>query len=349
VIVKQAAPISLSALADLVDGRVVGDGELLISRLAPFDQAGPGEITFVSQEKYLRRLHETEAAAVVVAEELPAAIPLLICPNPYLAFARIQNYFFGSRPKPRGVMAGATVDPSAVLDADVTVYPGCYVGAGVKIGAGSILFPNVVLYDQVVIGADCLLHAGSIVREQCRLGDRVILQPGAVIGSDGFGFAPDGGSYDKIPQVGSVILEDDVEIGAGSCIDRAAIGVTLVERGCKLDNMVQVAHNVTVGADTVIAAQAGIAGSARIGRHCTFGGQAGVAGHIVVGENVTVGGRGGITSSVDSDQVLSGTPAMPHRDWLRASMAFPRLPELRRGLAKLQKEVRVLQDQLEKE
>jgi UDP-3-O-[3-hydroxymyristoyl] glucosamine N-acyltransferase len=201
----------------------------------------------------------------------------------------------------------------------------------------------VVLYAGVTIGEDCLLHAGAVVREDCRLGDRVILQPNAVVGSDGFGFAPDGQKYCKIPQVGIVEVEDDVEIGACACIDRAALGVTRIKRGAKLDNLVQIGHNVEIGEDTLLVAQVGIAGSTVIGNHCTFGGQAGAAGHIKIGDNVMVGGQSGIAGDTAGNQVLSGSPVMPHKDWLKASMSFAKLPDMRKEIGRLRRQLEALQ------
>lgn len=332
----------LQQLADLVGGRVVGDPDLEILRLAAFDSAGEGEITFVTSARYAHRLDETRASAVILAEEAPVDCHQLVCANPYLAFARILAFLQVQRPATRGIMVGALVDDGAVIGEDVTIYPGCHVAAGASIGRGSILYPNVVIYPLVQIGEDCVLHAGSIVREECILGARVILQPHAVIGSDGFGFAPDGERYEKIPQVGIVVIEDDVEIGAGTCIDRAALGETRIGAGSKLDNLIQIGHNVVVGPHTVMAGQAGISGSTIIGRHCTFGGQSATAGHLTIGDNVTIAGRGGIASDVASNQVLSGAPAMPHKDWLKASMSFPKLPEMRKDLNRLKKQVEAL-------
>ena len=228
----------------------------------------------------------------------------------------------------------------------MTIHPGCVVGERVHIGAGTILYPNVVIYDDVVIGDDCTLHAGVIVREGCRIGHRVILQPGAIIGSDGFGFAPDGERYFKIPQVGIVEIEDDVEIGSATCVDRAALGVTRIRRGVKIDNLVQIAHNVVVGEDTVIVAQVGIAGSTEIGRHCTFGGQSGTAGHLKIGDHVTVGGRGAVAGHVQSKKIISGTPAIDHQDWLKASLVFAKLPELRREINRLKRQLDELTDKM---
>lgn len=341
---------TLKELADLVGGEVYGDPQREIRALAPLDQAGPGEISFLANPKYQPLLQKTRASAVIVSPGVEApGLDLLVCRNPYLAFAKVLTRLHVVRPAPRGVVPGASVDPSAVLGTEVTVEAGCVVGRNVQIGRGTILHPNVVLYDGVVIGEDCTLHAGVVVREGCRLGARVIVQPGAVIGSDGFGFAPDGETYFKIPQVGIVIVEDDVEVGANSCIDRAALGVTRIGRGCKLDNLVQIAHNVTVGEHTVMAAQVGISGSTRIGRHCTFGGQGAAAGHLKIGDNLTFGGRAGVTGDIVGDgtpQIYSGTPLQPHKDWLRSSMTFTRLPELRKEVTRLKRQLEDLEKQL---
>lgn len=339
-----ATTATLRELADLVGGSVLGDESIRIGQVAPIDAAREGDITFLANPKYAAKAKATRASAVIVAPgvEVPG-LNLLVVKNPYLAFAKVLTHLKVARPEPKGVMEGAWIHPSAILEEDVTVYPGCTIGEGVRVGRGTILYPRVTLYDRVQVGEECVLHAGAIVREECRLGNRVILQPAAVIGSDGFGFAPDGPRYFKIPQVGIVVVEDDVEIGACSCIDRAAMGETRIRRGVKLDNMVQIGHNVTVGEDTVMAAQVGIAGSTVIGNHCTFGGQAGTAGHLRIGDNVMIGGRGGITSHTEGNQVLSGAPAIPHKDWLKASMSFAKLPEMRRELSRLKNQVEALE------
>ena len=341
---------TLHQLAELIGGQVQGDPALEIARVYPIDQAGEGDITFVANPKYLAKLDQCRASAIIVTPGVTAAgRNLLICANPYLAFAKILT-FLQVPPHPvKGVMSGAHVAESATLAEGVTIYPGCVVGENVQIGAGSTLYPGVVLYDDVVIGNDCLLHAGVIVREGCVLRNRVILQPSAVIGSDGFGFAPDGAAYYKIPQVGIVVLEEDVEIGAGSCIDRAALGETRIRRGTKLDNLVQIGHNVELGEDCILVAQVGIAGSSKIGQHCTFGGQAAVAGHLTVGDNVMIGGRGGATNNVASNQILSGAPLIPHKQWLKASMSFSKLPEMRKELQRLAKRLEELEAQVKKD
>lgn len=341
---------TLQQLAELVGGQVQGDPEQEIARVFPIDQAGEGDITFVANPKYLAKLENCRASAIIIVPGV--ALPgrnLLICANPYLAFAKILTFLQVPSRSVKGVMTGAYVAESATLAAGVSIYPGCVVGENVQIGAGTTLYPGVVVYDDVLIGSDCLLHAGAIVREGCVLQDRVILQPAAVIGSDGFGFAPDGRSYYKIPQVGIVVLEDDVEIGAGSCVDRAALGVTRIRRGTKLDNLVQIGHNVDIGEDCIIVSQVGIAGSSTIGQHCTFGGQSAVAGHLTVGDNVMVGGRGGATNNVAPNQILSGAPLIPHKQWLKASMTFAKLPEMRKELQRLTKRLADLEAQLKED
>lgn len=334
----------LQQLADLVRGEVSGDSEVDIFRVAPIDHAQEGDITFVANPKYLAQLKNCQASAVILAPgiDTPGG-NFIICENPYLAFAKILTFLQVPERSVKGIMPGAWVAESAVVDKAATVYPGCVVGERVKIGSGSILFPGAVVYDDVMIGENCILHANSVVREGCRLDNRVILQPAAIIGSDGFGFAPDSSSYYKIPQVGIVVLEDDVEIGSNSCVDRAALGETRIRRGTKLDNLVQIAHNVDVGEDCILVAQGGIAGSTRIGNHCTFGGQMAIAGHLKVGDNVMIGARGGASGNVASNQILSGVPLMPHKQWLRATMTLPKLPEMRKDLQKMKKRLEGLE------
>ncbi len=335
---------TLQQLADLIGAELQGDPDLVINRVFPIDYAEEGDITFVANPKYLSKLEGARASAVIVAPGIEiSGFNLLITANPYLAFAKILTFLQPPADAEKGVLPGAFVAESAELADSVTVHPGAVVGDNVKIGPGTVLHPGVVIYADVTIGADCLLHAGAIVREGCLLGDRVILQPSAIIGADGFGFAPDGASYYKIPQVGIVVLEDDVEIGACSCIDRAALGETRIRRGTKLDNLVQIGHNAVIGEDTIIVSQVGIAGSSKIGNHCTFGGQAAVAGHVSVGDNVTIGARGGASGNVESNQVMSGVPLIPHREWLKMSISLPKVPEMRKELQQLKKRLAELE------
>ena len=341
---------SLAVLAVLVGGYVSGDPSIAISGVAPLDIAGPDQISFLANPKYLEKLADCQAAAVIVHPSLEGSVssPLLLVENPYLAFAKILTFFEVPPFAGQGVLPGAHVHHDASIGENVTIEPGCVVCAGATIGNGTHLHPNVVISTDVVIGDDCLFHANVTVREKSVIGNRVIIQPGAVIGADGYGFAPDGQGYYKIPQIGHVVIEDDVEIGACSCIDRGTLGVTRISRGTKIDNLVQVAHNVQVGEDTLLVSQVGIAGSTVIGKHCTFGGQSAVAGHVKVGDNVILAGRGGIANNVDGNQTLAGAPSMPHRDWLKATMTIQHLPAMRRELKQLKKLVDELKSQLSK-
>ena len=348
---EKAAPTSLGELAELVRGQVRGNADLLISGVAALDQAGAGEISFLANPKYRGQLETTQAAAVIVHPSLDGAIdrPLLLCANPYLAFARLLAHFHPAPSFPPGVLAGAMVDATAVVAPDATVSAGCVVGARARIGSGTILHPNVSVYPLAEIGSGCTVHSGAVIRERCVLGDRVIVQPNAVIGSDGFGFAPDGQRYEKIPQVGRVIIEDDVEVGACSCIDRGTLGDTRIRRGTKIDNQVQIAHNVQVGEDCILVAQVGISGSTEIGRHCTFGGQSATSGHLKIGDNVTIAARGGVSNDVAANQVMAGLPLQPHREWLKAAMTMTHLPEMRRELHQLKQRLLELEKRNDKE
>ena len=339
---------SLAVLADLVGGDVSGDPSTSVYGVAPLDVATEGNISFLANPKYQGQLAETKASAVIVHPSLEGSIdlPLLLADNPYLAFAKILTFFEVPPFVAAGISTAASVHPDADVADNVTIEAGCVVCAGANIGEGTHLHPNVVVEKDAVVGKDCVLHANVSVREKCVLGNRVILQPGAVIGSDGFGFAPDGEKYFKIPQIGHVVLEDDVEIGACSCVDRGTLGVTRIARGVKVDNLVQIAHNVEVGEDTVLVSQVGISGSTKIGKHCIFGGQAGTAGHITIGDNVTIAGRGGVSNNVESNQNLAGLPAMPHRDWLKATMTMTHLPEMRRELRQLRKQLDELKSKI---
>jgi UDP-3-O-[3-hydroxymyristoyl] glucosamine N-acyltransferase len=335
--------VRLSELAQRLGCALRGDGDVEVRRVAGIGEADVGDLTFVSGARYAPQLQTTRATAVIVAPGLATALPSLLSENPYLTFAQAVAVLHPQdRPAP-GVHPSATVDPTAELGQGVHVGAQVVVGAGVRIGARSVLHPHVVLYDGVQLGADCLLHSGVQVRERCRLGDRVIVQNGAVIGADGFGFAKDAdGRYRKIPQVGIVVVEDDVEIGALTAIDRAALHETRIGRGAKIDNLVQIGHSVGIGADTVLAGQVGIAGSTKVGERVTLAGQVGVAGHLTIGDGVIATAQTGIPGSVEAGRVISGYPAIDNRDWLKASAVFARLPELRNRLRELERRLDAL-------
>lgn len=338
---------TLKELAGYLGGTVIGDGETLIRGLAGLDDAKAGEITFLANPRYAAKVATTGATAVVLP---PGADPCgkdgIEVKNPYLAFAKLLTLFTSRPYRSRGVMEGARIGSNVTMGREVAVYPGAFVGDGVKLGERVTLHPGVVLYEGVELGDDVTLHANVTVRERCRIGSRVIVHSGAVIGSDGFGYAPDGAAWYKIPQIGIVVIEDDVEIGANAAIDRAALEVTRIGRGTKIDNLAQIAHNCVIGANCMIVSQVGIAGSVKVGEHVTLAGQVGVAGHLEVGDNVMVGAKSGITHSIPAGQMVSGIPAFSHREWLRASAVFQTLPELRRTVSALEKKVQELEEKL---
>ncbi|MGE5307304.1 MAG: UDP-3-O-(3-hydroxymyristoyl)glucosamine N-acyltransferase [Alphaproteobacteria bacterium] len=337
---------TLSELADYVDGAVVGDGQVVIDKVAPIDEAGPGAITFLANPRYQHFLATCSASAVIVGPGVAHNAPprpgkgYLETANPYLAFARILQLFHPPPLLNQRVSPLAYVEASAIVGEGVTIFPHVFVGDRAKVGNRTALHPGVVLAAGSEVGEDCVLHANVVVREGCRVGNRVILHAGVVVGSDGFGYAREGNFRVKIPQVGIVKIEDDVEVGANTTIDRATLGQTVIGRGTKIDNLVQIAHNVTVGENSVIAAQAGIAGSTRIGANVTLAGQVGVVNHIQIGDGATIGPQSGVAQSVAPGAVLSGgVAAAPHHEWLKVMVLLPQLPKLWTLVRALEKQV----------
>lgn len=331
----------LSELAELAGGTVRGDGSAVITGAAPLEDAGPGDVSFVAGKKYLGLLARTRAAAVVMrdADGAPPGLNLVLAGNPELAFARILGALRPQAFPPPGVHPKAEVHPGARLGADVSVQPFSVIEDGASVGDRAVLFPGVYIGKGAEIGPDCVIYPGVIVRERCRIGARVIIHSNAVVGSDGFGYARDKARYIKMPQAGIVRVGDDVEIGACVTIDRATLGETVIGRGTKIDNLVQIAHNVRVGEDTVIVAQAGIAGSTRVGSRVQLGGQSGVNGHISIGDDVGIGAKSGVVQDIPSRGVYSGYPAMPHTEWLRAQNLYSKLPELKKKISELEKRI----------
>jgi UDP-3-O-[3-hydroxymyristoyl] glucosamine N-acyltransferase len=339
--------ISLRELAELVGGKVIGDPDAKVSGLGSLDDAAEGQITFLSNPKLADKVSKTGATAVILPKGVDSfGRNVIETANPYLAFAKVLTLFSAPSKKPQGVMDGSYVCASAVLGADVTVYPGAYIGENVSIGERVTIHSGAVIYEQTVIGNDVTVHSNVSIRECCRIGNRVIIHNGAVIGGDGFGYVPDGKSYYKIPQVGIVVIEDDVEIGANTTIDRAALDITLIKRGVKIDNLVQIAHNCKIGEDSAIAAQTGISGSSTIGRNVTISGQVAIAGHLTVGDNIILAGRCGVTGNLDKPGVYSGIPPIPHKDWLKSSVVFQKIPEMKKTISSLEKRIAELEKQL---
>ncbi|HET7292352.1 MAG TPA: UDP-3-O-(3-hydroxymyristoyl)glucosamine N-acyltransferase [Vicinamibacteria bacterium] len=335
--------MNLREIAERLGCTLRGDGAVEIRQVAGIESAGPGDLTFVANPKYAAHLAGSRASAVIVHPETPSAIPALLTSNPYLAFARAVALLHPEARPAAGVDPSARVDPTAILGHGVHVGALAVIGPGARIGARTVIHPHVVVYPDVRIGVDCRLHSAVQVREGCRLGDRVVVQNGAVIGSDGFGFArDDAGRYEKIPQRGIVVIEDDVEVGALTAIDRAALAETRIARGTKIDNLVQVGHSVTIGEDTVLAGQVGIAGSSHIGSRVTLAGQVGVAGHLKIGDGAVATAQTGIPGDVPSGAVVSGYPAIDNRAWLKASALFAKLPELLKRVRQLERKLEEL-------
>lgn len=341
---------TLKELAEYLGGVVKGNESCRINGLAPLDAAGPDKITFLANPKYAAKVAETGAGAVLMAPGAESyGRNVIEVANPYLAFAKLLGLFYVQPHQSLGVMPTACIGENALLGKEISVYPGVVVGRNVKIGDRCVLHPGVVVYDNVTIGDDTVIHANAVIRERCRIGNRCVIQPGAIIGSDGFGYAPDGRGYFPIPQIGIVMLEDDVEIGANSCIDRAALEVTLIKRGTKIDNLVQVAHNCQIGEDSMICSQVGISGSCKIGNHVTLTGQVGVAGHLSIGDNVMVGAKSGVPNSLAANAGYSGIPVQPHKEWLRSMAVVARLPELKKTVGALEKRIIELEQQISKQ
>jgi UDP-3-O-[3-hydroxymyristoyl] glucosamine N-acyltransferase len=336
---------TLGELARLVEGELCGEAHLTISGVAGLGEAEDTDVSFVVGAKYVVRAKQSKAGALIVPPQLREMDrPLIISENPYLAFAKILTLF---SQKPR---LAPTVSPAAhlgdkvQLGEDVSIQPQVFVGNNVVLGDRVCLHAGVSIGDGVQIGNDTLIYPNVTILDGCIIGKRVIIHSGTVVGSDGFGFAQDGERYVKIPQVGLVQIDDDVEIGANCTIDRATMGKTWIQRGVKIDNLVQVAHNVVVGEDTIIIAQVGISGSVLVGKNVILAGQVGVAGHLEIGDGVRVGAQSGLGKSVPSGRTVSGSPAIDHRDWLKNCRIISRLPELRKKIMELEKRLAELEE-----
>ena len=334
----------VGTLADLVGGTVDGDRSLPIRGLAPLESAGPDELSFLSRPRYRELAARTHAGAVIAPRgtTLPAHVAAILHEDPYAAFAILMNLFHPSPDVEPGIHQAAWVSPAADLDASVAVGPGAAVldgaqlGARVAIGANAVVGEGVRIGEGTRVAAGAVLVAGSVIGARCRIG------PGAVVGSAGFGYAPDGDGWMSIPQVGIVVLEDEVEIGAHVTIDRATLGETRIGHGSKFDNQVQIGHNVLVGAGTVIVAQSGVAGSTRLGRGVQIGGQVGLVGHLSIGDAVRIGAGSGVHGDIPDDAIRSGAPAFDHAGWRRSVSAFPRLPALLKRVRALECELEEL-------
>ena len=332
-------------IAEILDGDISGNPKAEVSKLSKIEDGEKGSLTFLANPKYNQYIYTTQASIAIVNKTFVAdkalAITLIKVEDAYASFSKllafyneVKNNKFG-REEPHHIATSATIGNDEYIGAF------SYVGAHVKIGNNVKIYPNVTIEDNVVIGDNSTIFSGAKICSETHIGKHCVIHAGAIIGSDGFGFAPNKeGVYDKIPQTGNVVIEDHVDIGAATTIDRATLGATIIRKGVKLDNQIQIGHNVEIGQNTVIAAQTGVSGSTKIGRNCMIGGQVGFAGHITIGDNVKIGAQSGVTKSVKNNQVISGTPAFKFTDFNKSYVHFKNLPEMTKTLHKLEKEIK---------
>lgn len=342
---------SAKQIADFLHGKVDGDPSASVHTFSKIEEGKPGAISFLANPAYEHYIYQTEASIVLVSDTFaptkPVKATLIRVKNPYDAIASLLTLYEKSKPRKTGIHPLAFIDPTATVGKDCYVEPFAVIGKGAKVGDHTQIFAHATIGDNASVGSGCIIYPNVSIYHDCVVGNKVILHSGVVIGADGFGFAPNENGYDKIPQIGIVTIEDDVEIGANACVDRSTMGSTIVGKGVKLDNMVQIAHNVEVGANTVMSAQTGVAGSAKIGRWCMFGGQVGVAGHISVADHTTAGATASIAGAVKKEgTALLGTPAIDARRFARANAVFRNLPDMTKELQDLKREVAALKQAL---
>lgn len=334
----------LFEIAELFGGTVEGDRETEIKGVRGLEDAEEGDITYLSSSKYLSKLLESKASAVIVKEKLEGIKKAqLIVSNPQLVFARLLSLFY-VKPEPfLGLSDKAYISQRAIIGENVTVYPFSYIEEDVSIGDGTVIYPFVFIGRGSKIGRECIIYPNVTIRERVTIGNRVIIHCGAVIGADGFGYVFHEGKHEKIPQVGTVIIEDDVEIGANTTIDRATTGATVIGEGTKIDNLVQIAHNVKIGKKCIIVAQVGIAGSSTIGDGCILAGQVGISDHVEIEAGTIITAQSGVMPGKVERGVFSGYPIMPHREWLRATVAFQKLPEMQKKIKEIEEKIAKLE------
>ena len=343
---------SAKQIAEFIQGTIVGDENATVHTFAKIEEGMPGAISFLSNPKYTHYIYDTQSSIVLVNKdfepEKEIKATLIKVDNAYESLAKLLNLYEMSKPKKTGIDPLAYIAPTAKIGENVYIAPFACVGDNAEIGDNTSLHPHATVGSGAKIGNDCILYPHATVYHDCRVGNNCTLHAGSVVGADGFGFAPSPEGYEKIPQIGITILEDNVEIGANTCIDRATMGATVIRKGVKLDNLIQIAHNVEVGSHTVMASQVGVAGSTKIGEWCMFGGQVGVAGHITVGNRVNMGAQSGVNGSVKDGKQLIGTPPIEFKNYFKSSAVFKKLPDMYLELASLKKELEELKKQLNK-
>ena len=343
---------SAQQIAAFLNGTVEGDPDVKVSNFSKIEEGKIGTLTFLANPKYEHYIYNTKASIVLVNNDFtPSGIvpaTLIRVDNAYASLAMLLNMVEQSKKKENGIDSTAFIAKSASVDENAYIGAFAYIGNNAKVGKNCRIYPYAYVGDNVIIGDNTVLYPHVTIYESCVVGCNCILHAGSVVGSDGFGFAPEGETYKKIPQLGNVVIEDDVEIGANTTIDRAVMDSTILRRGVKLDNLVQIAHNVEVGENTVMAAQVGIAGSVKIGKHCMFGGQVGLAGHIKIADHVNFGAQSGVISDIKEATTVLGAPAIPAKNFMRSSAIFGRLPEMYRTIGQLQREIEELKKELNK-
>lgn len=339
---------SAKQIAQFVQGKIEGDENAKVNTFAKIEDSVPGAISFLANPKYIQYIYETKSTIVLLDEAIVLdrkVEPTLIrVQNARDCVARLLQLYEAAKPKKTGIDALAFISSSAKVGENVYVGAFAYIGDGVEIGNGCQIYPHATICDNVKLGDNCIVYPNVSIYHDSKVGNNVIIHSGAVIGADGFGFAPNGESYDKIPQIGIVTIEDDVEIGANTCIDRSTMGSTYLRKGVKLDNLVQIAHNTDIGEHTVMSSQVGVAGSTKVGQWCMFGGQVGISGHITIGNKVMLGAQSGVPSSLKDNQTLIGTPPMPQFQFFKSQALYQKLPEIYKQLNALQKEVEELKN-----
>ena len=343
---------SAGQIAAFLGGKVDGDADVKVGSFSKIEEGREGTLTFLANPKYEHYIYDTKASVVLVNNSFvptaPVSATLVRVENAYVALAMLLNMVEQAKPKKTGISSAAFIAASATVGEGCYVGNFAYIGENVRVGKGCEIYPHAYIGDGVTIGDGCILYPHTTVYHGCKIGSGCILHAGSVVGSDGFGFAPEGEDYKKIPQLGNVVLEDNVEIGANTTIDRAVMDSTIIRRGVKLDNLIQIAHNVEVGENTVMAAQVGIAGSTKIGSHCMFGGQVGLAGHLHIADRVMFGAQAGVHSDIKEAKTLLGSPALDAKDYMRSSAVFSRLPEMYRTMGQMQREIEQLKKELNK-
>lgn len=335
-------------IAEFVQGRVEGNENTAVHTFAKIEEGVPGAISFLSNPKYTHYLYDTKSDIVLINEDLvlekPVTPTLIRVNNAYESVAKLLQLYESIKPKKSGIDPLAYISKSAKIGKECYIGAFAYIGENAEIGDGCAIYPHAYIGDGVKMGENCTINPNTTIYQGCKLGNNIIIHAGSVIGADGFGFAPNAEGYDKIPQIGIVIIEDNVEIGANTCIDRSTMGATILHKGVKLDNLVQIAHNNEIGENTVMSAQVGIAGSTKVGSWCMFGGQVGIAGHITIGDKVFLGAQSGVPSSLKSNQSLIGTPPMEPTPYFKSQAIFRRLPDMYKQINELKKEIEKLKE-----